>query len=43
MGKNVGMLDFVMLDIDLVLTGIAYDHEITQHTQCVFYTFYCAF
>ena len=27
------MLDFVILDIDLLSIGIAYDHENTQHVM----------
>ena len=33
--KDVGMLIFLVLDIDLALKGIVYDHEITQHLRCV--------
>ena len=33
--KDAGMLIFLVLDIDLALKGIVYDHEITQHLCCV--------
>ena len=33
--KNVAMLDFVILDIDLALNRYFYNHEITQHMYCV--------
>ena len=33
--KNVGMLDFVILDLDLAVIDLVYDHEITQHIHCV--------
>ena len=31
----VSMFDFVILDIDLALSGLVYDYEITQHMRCV--------
>ena len=33
--KDVGMLIFLVLDIDLAHKGIVYDYEITQHLCCV--------
>ena len=33
--KDVGLLNFLVLDIDLALKRTVYDHEITQHLCCV--------